>query len=147
MSFELLDFVNNLITEETLDLPAKTLVAETAPEKQPSTERISRYQSITERLIARNQALRLAEAQARFANYRRSESLYQRALNALPHSIDDIFSQIVDVVASGKDTLPSSWTMAHREEATGKDHDEELKKIWVRMYMLGFLTNENKDSN
>jgi len=49
---DLLDYVNELIAEETLSLPAQILVDETIPEKLPSEDRVSRFHSITERLIA-----------------------------------------------------------------------------------------------
>lgn len=39
MSFELLDFVNRLIIEETQDLPASQLVAETDPKYLPTDDK------------------------------------------------------------------------------------------------------------
>lgn len=142
MSFELLDFVNNLIVEETLLLPAQTLVDETDSKKLPSDERASRFRSMTEQLITSQQDERLTAVRAEFAAYKQTESLYQRALRLLPQSVDEVFGQIIKVVTSGDDMVPSSWTMAHRQEVTGKNHDEELKKIWVRMYMLKFISDK-----
>ncbi|WP_075186524.1 hypothetical protein [Teredinibacter haidensis] len=142
MSFELLDFINGLITEETQDLPASQLVAETDPKYLPTDERVNRFRSITHSVISAHRKTRLNEYRSIYAAYKKQDSLYHRALISLPASVEQVFKQIVNVVTSGGDTVPKGWTMAHREEVSGKDNDEELKKIWVRMYMLGLIEDE-----
>ncbi|ABD79469.1 hypothetical protein [Saccharophagus degradans] len=142
MSFELLDFVNRLIIEETQDLPASQLVAETDPKYLPTDERVNRFRSITQSVISAQRKARLTEYRSMYEEYKKQDSLYHRALASLPESVEQVFQQIVAIVTSGGDTVPKGWTMAHREEVSGKDNDEEMKKIWVRMYMLGLIEDE-----
>jgi hypothetical protein len=144
MSFELLDFINGLIAEETHDLPAKQLVVETDQKHLPSDSRVSRFRTITNNTISTHRQARLIENKTKYEAHKKHESLYHRALSAIPETVEQVFQQIVSVVMSGEDTVPKSWTMAHREEITGKDNDEELKKIWVRMYMLGFIDHKGE---
>ncbi|OUR89735.1 hypothetical protein A9Q81_21020 [Gammaproteobacteria bacterium 42_54_T18] len=144
MSFELLDFINKLIAEETQELPPKQLVVETDSKYLPSDERVVRFHSITHNTIATHRQARLSEARAKYEAHRQKESLYNRAVREVPNSVEQIFHQIVGVITSGGDTVPKGWTLAHRGEEPGKDNDEELKKIWMRMYMLGFIDHKSK---
>ena len=145
MSFKLLDFVNNLIIEDLLESSVDEIVNTTKPEKLPSSEQASRLLSFTKNALQSSRQQRLTEFKEKFQVHKK-ESLYAKALRYIPSSVDKVFAQVLNVVATQGNTVPESWTYAHRGEKTGKDNDKEMRKIWIRMYMLGLINNKSAGS-
>lgn len=148
MSFAFLDFVNSLILEETLEMPDNVLVSDVLPDHFSIERRVSRFREIANNVIREQGNLRLASAKAQYSGHQSSPSLLDIARRKIPNSIDDVFAQIVSIVTSQTDAIPSNWTLAHRQESKGKNNDEELRNIWIRMYMLGlFSDTEGSESS
>jgi hypothetical protein len=139
MSFKLLDYINELVVEHTLETPAQTLVQELDAATLPSDLEIAKFQAISRAAVEEQQSTLLDRVREDFKIYKSRESTYSEALRKLPDSIEEVFNQIVHVVTSKREIVPSGWTMAHRNETAGIDNDSELERIWVRMYMLGLI--------
>ncbi len=139
MSFKLLDYLNELVVEHTLETPAQTLVQELDAATLPSDIQIAEFQAISTAAVEDQQSTLLSKVRADFREYKNRESTYSEALRKLPDSIEEVFNQIVHVVTSRREIVPSGWTLAHRNETAGIDNDSELERIWVRMYMLGLI--------
>ncbi len=73
MSFELLDFVNDLIIKDLLESSAEDIVKTTQPDKLPSKELVQSLLSFTRSELAISRSQRLADVKERYLNHKKDK--------------------------------------------------------------------------